>query len=117
MTETPPIVLTNEALRDRTVVQIRGDVDAHTAPELRAHLLDLLRGGDRHLVVNLDGVEFMDSSGLGVLVAVRRRLQSNDGLLRVVCSREPILKVLRITALDRAFPIHNSVDEAVAAGF
>ena len=47
-----------------------GDVDAHTAPELRAHLLELLRSGDRHLVVDLDGVEFMDSSGLGVLVAV-----------------------------------------------
>lgn len=115
MTDTPPIVLSNESMKDRTVVQIQGDVDAHTAPELRAHLLELLRSGDRHLVVDLDGVEFMDSSGLGVLVAVRRRLHNNDGLMRVVCSREPILKVLRITALDRAFPIHGSLDEAVAA--
>lgn len=115
MTQVPPIILTSQALSDRTLVQISGEIDAHTAPELRAHLLDLLRSGDRHLVVNLDGVEFIDSSGLGVLVAVRRRLRHNDGLMRVVCSREPILKVLRITALDRAFPVHGTLDEAVAA--
>jgi anti-sigma B factor antagonist len=115
MTEFAPLVLTSEVLGDCTLVRVRGDIDVHTAPDLRTHLLGVLRSGERHLVIDLDGVDFMDSCGIGILVAVRRRLQSDGGVLRMVCSREPLLKVLRITAMDRTFPIHRSLDEAVAA--
>ena len=115
MPDEQALIVVTEPRADRTLVQLRGDLDAHTAPELRAQLLELLRAGDRQLVVDLDDVEFMDSSGLGVLVAVRRRLQHNDGLLRLVCTREQILRIFRMTALDRAFPIHRTVAEAVSA--
>lgn len=100
---------------DRTVVRIAGEIDAFTAPQLRQHMLGLTRDGHRHLVVDLDGVGFMDSTGLGVLIGVMRRLRDDDGSLRLVCTREQILKILRITGLTGVFPIDASVEAAVAA--
>ena len=114
MTTAPPLTLEHSDAGDRTVVRVGGDVDAYTAPHLRAQLFALLRGGAKRLVIDLEGVEFLDSSGLGVLIAVRRRLASNGGSVCVVCTREPICRIFRITSLDRAVPVFASLEEALA---
>lgn len=113
MTTALPLTLEHADIGDRTVVRVGGDVDAYTAPHLRTHLFTLLRGGSKHLVLDLEGVDFMDSSGLGVLIAVRRRLASAGGSVCVVCTREPIRRIFRITSLDRAVPVYTHVDEAL----
>ena len=63
----------------------------------------------------LKKVDFLDSTGLGVLVGGLKRVRSHDGSLHLVCTQEKILKVFRITGLTKVFPIHGSVAEAVAA--
>jgi anti-sigma B factor antagonist len=63
----------------------------------------------------MERVDFLDSTGLGVLVGGLKRVRAHDGSLRLVCTQERILKIFRITGLTKVFPIHASVDEAVGA--
>lgn len=96
------------------MLDVAGEVDLSTAPTLRSRIDELIRDGVRHLVVNLTDVGFMDSSGLSVLVSVRKRMEDADGRLAIVCSRDPVLKVFTITGLDRLFAIHGSLAEVTA---
>ncbi|HEY3605778.1 MAG TPA: STAS domain-containing protein [Sporichthyaceae bacterium] len=100
---------------DRTVVSVGGEIDVYTAPKLREQLVDLINAGQYHLVVDMEDVEFLDSTGLGVLVGGLKRVRAHDGSLRLVCTQERILKIFRITGLTKVFPIHDSVADAVAA--
>jgi anti-sigma B factor antagonist len=103
--------------RSRTphvVVAVRGEVDIATAPKLREKLVELASQGAQQVVVDLDGVEFLDSTGLGVLIGGMKRLRGLDGDLTLVCTQPRILKVFEITGLNRAFSIYESVDDAVA---
>jgi anti-sigma B factor antagonist len=95
------------------VLEVGGEIDVYTAPQLREHLIALVEGGDRRVVVDLARVEFLDSTGLGVLVGALRRLRGVDGELTLVCAQERLLKIFRITGLDRVFTLYESVDAAV----
>ncbi len=99
----------------RTVVQVGGEIDLYTAAQLREHLVDLVTDGRCHLIFDLEHVEFLDSTGLGVLLGALKRARAHGGSLQLVCSQDRILKVLRVTALNEVFQIHSSVDDAVNA--
>jgi anti-sigma B factor antagonist len=107
--------LTTRSEGDSTVVVVGGEIDVYTAPKLREQLIDLVNAGKYHLVVDMEGVEFLDSTGLGVLVGGLKRVRAHDGTLRLVCTQERILKIFRITGLTKVFPIHDTVDDAVGA--
>jgi anti-sigma B factor antagonist len=92
-----------------TIVEVVGELDVYTAPRLRERLADLVAAGHYHLVVDLQGVDFLDSTALGVLVGGLRRVHPHDGSFQLVCTHERILKVFRITSLINAFSIHSSV--------
>lgn len=97
------------------VLAVQGEVDVYTAPQLREQLISLVDSGQRNLVVNLEGVEFLDSTGLGVLVGGLKRVRSAGGDLSLICTQRRILKVLEITGLTKVFAIHDSVDAATTA--
>jgi anti-sigma B factor antagonist len=96
------------------VLSVRGEVDVYTAPRFRERLIELVSEGHHRIVVDLEGVDFLDSTGLGVLVGGLKRLRSNEGELVLVCTKSRILKVFEITGLTKVFAIHDSVDAAVA---
>jgi anti-sigma B factor antagonist len=100
---------------DKTVVSVGGEIDVYTAPKLREQIVQLVEEGRYHLVVDMEDVEFLDSTGLGVLVGGLKRVRAHDGSLRLVCTQERILKIFRITGLTKVFPIHSTVAEAVEA--
>jgi len=93
-------------------VELEGEVDVYTAPRLKEELVALIEGGCTHVIVNLEDVAFIDSSGLGVLVSALRRARERDGAVRIVCTRENVLKIFRITGLDKVFPIFATASEA-----
>lgn len=107
--------LTTRVVNDRTVVEVAGEVDVYTAPKLREVFIDLVAQGTYHIVVDMEQVEFLDSTGLGVLVGGLKRVRAHDGTLRLVCTQDRILKIFRVTGLTKVFPLHKTVDEAVAA--
>jgi anti-sigma B factor antagonist len=97
-----------------TVVEIGGEIDVASAPELRHCLNQTIDAGGRQLVVDLRQVSFIDSVGLGVLVGARRRLlrYGHDGGIQLVCANGLILRVLRISGLDGVFPLHATLTDA-----
>jgi len=95
-----------------TVINVEGEIDVYTAPKLRAKLIDLVNKGKFHLLVDMEKVEFLDSTGLGVLVGGLKRVRAHDGSLELVCTQERILKIFRITGLTKVFGIHTSLEEA-----
>lgn len=98
---------------DHTVLEVGGEIDVYTAPKLREQFAQLVEDGRYGIVVDLEKVGFLDSTGLGVLVGGLKKVRSHDGWLRLVCTQERILKIFRITGLDKVFPIHDSVAAAL----
>ena len=96
-----------------TVVRLEGEVDVYTAPKLKSRLIDLVDQGKFKIIVDLEKVDFMDSSGLGVLVGGLKRVRSHDGSIALICNQENILKIFRITGLVKVFPIFESQDSAL----
>ncbi len=89
-----------------------GEVDVYTAPRLKEELISAVQSGCSNVIVNMEEVGFIDSSGLGVLVSALRRARERDGVVRIVCTRDNILKIFRITGLDKVFPIFADAEEA-----
>ncbi len=98
----------------RTIVAATGEVDVYTAPVLDEALSTAVSGGATRLVVDLSGVDFLDSTGLSVLVKALKRVRDSDGSLDVVVTAERVNKVFRITGLDQVIPVHASLADALA---
>jgi anti-sigma B factor antagonist len=93
-----------------TVVTARGQLDVATAPDLRQDLLEAQYGGSTRVVIDLDGVEFLDSMGLGVLVGALKRARTHDGEFAVACSRERLLNLFELTGLDGVLRVVPAVE-------
>jgi len=96
-----------------SVISVEGELDLATAPRLKWMLIDVLEAGCEKLVVDLSLVSFLDSTALGVLVGVKRRLAA-DARLAVVCARPEVLKIFEFSGMDGAFAIFPTTDEALA---
>jgi anti-sigma B factor antagonist len=97
-----------------TVLRPQGDIDVATGPALKDRITETLVAGGVHLVVDLQDVEFIESTGLGALVGGRRRAEAVKGSLSLVCVEDRLLQVFRLTGLDTVFTIFDTVDAAVA---
>jgi anti-sigma B factor antagonist len=110
------LTLTTREADGKTVVAVGGEIDVYTAPKLRDKITELVGHGSYHLVVDMQQVEFLDSTGLGVLVGGLKKVRAHDGSLQLVCNQDRLLKIFRITGLAKVFVIHETADEALAAG-
>jgi anti-sigma B factor antagonist len=109
------LVLENRTVGPWTVVRVAGELDLHTSPQLRDHVLSLV-GEERgvHLALDLTDVGFLDSSSLGMLVTLLKRVKERDGDLRLVGVSGSPMKVFTLTGLDRVFEIAASSDDLPA---
>lgn len=96
---------------DRTVVTPRGEIDLVSQLQLKQFIHDLVVTGQVHLVVDLTQTTFLDSTGLGALIGARRMTHAFKGSFALVCPNDRILKIFRITSLDKLFAIHTTFDE------
>jgi anti-sigma B factor antagonist len=96
-----------------SLVSVEGELDLFTAPSLKQMLVDALHAGSSRFVVDLSLVTFIDSTTLGVLVGITRRL--DDGArLTIVCTRPNVRKIFEFSGLDGTFVIFSTLDEALA---
>jgi anti-sigma B factor antagonist len=113
--EATPFGLVQRELDAHTsLISVEGELDLSTAPRLKWMLVDALEAGESRVVLDLSLTSFMDSTALGVLVAVRRRLDAAERLV-VVCPRSDVLKIFEYAGMDGAFVLVPTLGEALAS--
>ena len=90
-------------------------LDSLIAPDLKAEFLILAQPDVQTLVVDLSAVEYIDSAGLSALLLAQRQQVHHRGDMRLVGGSPEVRSLLSLTALDRVFPMYNTVEEALAA--
>ena len=96
---------------------VRGELDLSTAPDLEAPLEQALERGNGSVLIDLTRCEFIDSTGIALIVRAWQRLQSGgNGRALVICTQnDQVRRVLEITGLELSIPVHTTRDEALAA--
>ena len=94
---------------------VGGEIDVYTAPKLRDRITELVGEGVFNIVIDMESVEFLDSTGLGVLVGGLKKVRAHDGSLELICTQDRLLKIFRITGLAKVFVIHDSAEAALAS--
>ncbi|MGN6257019.1 MAG: STAS domain-containing protein [Solirubrobacterales bacterium] len=98
-------------------ISVRGELDLSTAPELEGPLNEALESNEGSLLIDLSQCEFIDSTGIALIVRAWQRLDSGEnGRALVICSQnDQVRRVLEITGLELSIPVHTTRDEAIAA--
>ena len=96
-----------------TVVAPTGRLDVAGAPALKDAISEALKNGTPRVVLDMEGVSFVDSTGLGSVIAALKQIRSSQGDLRLAAPNQQVRVVLELTTLDRVFPYYSTVEEAL----
>ncbi|MCQ8127373.1 STAS domain-containing protein [Methylomonas sp. WSC-6] len=88
-------------------------IDAHNSTELKEYLLDMIEGGESHIVVQLKHVRFIDSSGLGALLFGHKHMAAKSGQFALAHIQPQVLSMFELTRLTRVFEIYADIDEVL----
>lgn len=105
----------NESGAAFTICRPEGDIDAYSVGQFREALGELAES--ERLLIDLSGVPFMDSAGLGALIGGIRRARDNESAVVVACDRPALTRLLHTTGFDRIVPVAESYEDAVTALF
>ena len=94
------------------MVTATGELDLAAGPQLRECLHNVINHGAKAVMLDINGVDFVDSTALGILVSAHKQLAELHRSLILVCSNEQTIRTLQLTALDRVFTIRGSIAEA-----
>ncbi len=100
---------------EATLVEIEGEVDLHGAPQLRAALTELGAAPSARVALDLSGVSFLDSTGIGALVGALKKTRENGGQMAFFGARDRVKRVFQIAGLLGALPFYQTRDGALAA--
>jgi anti-sigma B factor antagonist len=106
-------VQTRQAENGVTVVAPTGRLDVAGAPTLKEAISETVKNGHPKVVIDLEGVSFVDSTGLGSVIAALKQIRSSEGDLRLAAPNQQVRVVLELTTLDRVFPYFATVEEAL----
>jgi len=96
------------------VICVRGEIHVTTAPRFAEHLTGAIESGKTAIVLDMTGVEFIDSTGLSVLLNGLRSVGQRRGRLALVCTNPTVLRLFQITNLDSTFDIFDDRPKAIA---
>lgn len=112
---TRPFSVEEQRFSDRrALVSVRGAVNLFSAPTLKRVLVTAIDNGAHEVVLDLTDTAFLDSTGLGALLAAHRRLANREGRLVIVGAQANVLRVLEVTGLDSIFQFASSREAALA---
>jgi anti-sigma B factor antagonist len=97
-----------------TVIAPTGRLDVSGAPALKDAVSEAVKNGPTRLVIDLEGVSFVDSTGLGSVIAALKQVRSSKGDLRLAAPNQQVRVVLELTTLDRVFPYYATVEDALS---
>jgi anti-sigma B factor antagonist len=104
-----------ETQGDTYVVDLNGEIDVYTSPKVKDAIGELIDKGHYNLVINLEKVRYIDSTGLGVPIGGLKRVREHGGTVNLVCTNPQIKKIFDITGLVKIFGIYDDEDAAMKA--
>lgn len=108
-------VLVRQSEGDAYVVELAGEIDVYTSPKVKDAITELIDQAHYNLVINLEKVRYIDSTGLGVLIGGLKRVREHGGSVSLVCTNPQIKKIFDITGLVKIFGIYDSEPNAMKA--
>jgi anti-sigma B factor antagonist len=108
-------VTIREAPGDCYIVDLSGEIDVYTSPKVKDAMSSLIDKGVYNLIINLEKVRYIDSTGLGVLIGGLKRVREHGGSVNLVCTNPQIKKIFDITGLVKIFGIFENEDSAMKA--
>jgi anti-sigma B factor antagonist len=109
-------ILPEQVTGEVAVLRLYGFLNAHTAPSLKQQITSLIENGAHKLVVDLTGIEFIDSSGLAALVSGLKLTRAEGGSLAVAGAKPNVEEVFKLTLLDRVFQLYTDLESALSEG-
>ena len=102
-----------EKIKDYSVIFIQEErIDAHNSGELKDYILHLIEQGEVNIIIQLETVRFIDSSGLGALLSGYKHAAAKSGKLALACCRQQVLSMFELTRLNRVFELYTDLNEA-----
>lgn len=98
-----------------TVMKFSGDLDLQSLPEAKKSLADLMDAGQVKILLDVEKVDYIDSSGLGFLIGSLKRVRELKGEMKLVGLNAYMLGIFRLIHLDYVLPIFDSVEKAMAS--
>ncbi len=98
---------------EHKIVLVSGEVDLYNVSELKKALFSVTDGANQSVVVDLKNVNYMDSSGIGALVAGQKKMKAHNGKFALLNIHDDVLNILKLATLDRFFKIYESEDELI----
>jgi len=96
------------------ILNIQGFLDAHTAPNFETELQKLINENSFNIIVNLDGLQYISSAGLGVFMGVIEDIRNNGGDLKICCAAPKVFKVFDLLGFPSLYEFYDSEDQAVS---
>jgi len=103
-----------EKISDISVLTINEErIDAHNSGELKEYLLQMIEQGEKHIIVQLEHVRFIDSSGLGALLSGNKNIIAKSGKFALSNIQQQVMSMFELTRLNRVFEIYTDLNDAV----
>ena len=98
---------------DIHLAEVHGEIDVYTSPQVKEALVGLIEKGHYNLIISLEGVRYIDSTGLGVLIGALKKVREHNGGISLICTNPQIKKIFNITGLVKIFGIFKNEEEAM----
>ena len=96
---------------EHKIIDVSGEVDLYNVSELKKALFSVTEGQHLSVVVDMKKVNYMDSSGIGALVAGMKKMKAHSGKFALMNIHDDVLNILKLATLDKFFTIYDSEDE------
>ncbi|MFT5769661.1 MAG: anti-sigma B factor antagonist [Lysobacterales bacterium] len=106
--------ITVDEVGDVSVVRIAGNLDTQTSPDTEAQLTQLIQGGATKILLDFEGLNYISSSGLRVLLVAQKRLEGNSGQVRICNPNTMVREVFDTSGFSDIFSVYGSQAEALA---
>ncbi|UCF63300.1 MAG: STAS domain-containing protein [bacterium] len=101
-------------VEDVRILNIQGFLDAHTAPNFENELQKLIKENSFKIIVNLDGLQYISSAGLGVFMGVIEDIRNNGGDLKICCAAPKVFKVFDLLGFPSLYEFYDSEEKAIS---
>ena len=96
---------------EHKIIDVSGEVDLYNVSELKKALFSITDGQHPSVIVDMKKINYMDSSGIGALVAGMKKMKAHSGKFALMNIHDDVLNILKLATLDKFFTIYNSEDD------